>query len=66
MVVLERVCFMRWDSELEEGVLAIIWCSGVVTGPNMLTTDTDTRLSHPQLNTADLIISQPKMQSTNV
>ena len=37
--VLERVCIMRWDSELEEGVLAIIWCSGVVTGPNMLTTD---------------------------
>ncbi len=39
MVVLEKVCFMRWDSELEEGVLAIIWCSGVVTGPNMLTID---------------------------
>lgn len=39
MVVLERVCIMRWDSELEEGVFTIIWCSGVVTGPNMLTTD---------------------------
>lgn len=40
MEVLEKVCIMRLDSELEEGVLAIIWCSGVVSGPNMLTTDT--------------------------
>lgn len=39
MVVLDKVCIMRWDSELEEGVLTIIWCSGVVTGPNMLTRD---------------------------
>lgn len=39
MVVLERVCIMRWDSELEEGVFTIVWCSGVVTGPNMLTID---------------------------
>lgn len=39
MVVLERVCIMRWDSELEEGVFTIVWCSGVVTGPKMLTTD---------------------------
>lgn len=40
MEVPEKVCIMRLDSELEEGVLAIIWCSGVVSGPNMLTTDT--------------------------
>lgn len=39
MVVLERVCIMRWDSELEEGVFTIVLCSGVVTGPNMLTID---------------------------
>lgn len=38
-VVLESVCIMRWDSELEEGVFVIIWCSGVVTGPRMLTAD---------------------------
>lgn len=38
-MVLERVCIMRWDSELEEGVFTIVWCSGVVTGPNMLTTN---------------------------
>lgn len=38
-VVLERVCITRWDNELEEGVLDIIWCSGVVSGPNMLTAD---------------------------
>lgn len=36
MVVLDRVFFIRWDRELEEGVL-VIWCSGVVTGPSMLT-----------------------------
>lgn len=39
MVVLERVFIIRWDSELEEGVFTIVWCSGVVTGPSMLTTD---------------------------
>lgn len=38
MVVLERVCMTRWDSELEEGVFTIFCCSGVVRGPKMLTT----------------------------
>lgn len=28
--------FMRWDKELEDGVL-LSWCSGVVRGPSMLT-----------------------------
>lgn len=37
--MLEKVCIMRWDSELEDGVFTIVWCSGVVTGPNMLTTN---------------------------
>lgn len=31
-----RVDFMRWDNELEDGVL-LSWCSGVVRGPSMLT-----------------------------
>lgn len=31
-----RVDFIRWDKELEEGVL-LNWCSGVVSGPSMLT-----------------------------
>lgn len=31
-----RVDFMRWDKELEDGVL-LNWCSGVVRGPSMLT-----------------------------
>lgn len=39
MVVLEKVFIIRWDSELEEGVFTIVWCSGVVTGPSMLTMD---------------------------
>lgn len=30
------VDFIRWDKELEEGVL-LSWCSGVVSGPSMLT-----------------------------
>lgn len=33
--------FMRWDKELEEGVL-LSWCSGVVRGPSMLTATVQT------------------------
>lgn len=29
---------MRWERELEDGVLLICW-SGVVTGPNILATE---------------------------
>lgn len=35
-----RVDFIRWDRELEDGVL-FSWCSGVVSGPSMLTAKTD-------------------------
>lgn len=31
-----RLDFMRWDKELDDGVL-LNWCSGVVRGPSMLT-----------------------------
>lgn len=37
VIALRVAFFMRWESELVDGVLLICW-SGVVTGPNILTT----------------------------